>query len=368
MAHNFTFICRKCRLLLPFLLLLQHVSAQNKFDKVDAWLRDNTTELGGRVVLQVYKDGKIVYSKSENSLTARQKMIGKFIAKRQGKDVAGVTKDFTPATQELIASSSKWLSAALVMTFVDEGKLSLDDSVGKFLPVMTKNGKGNIKIWQCLSHLTAIKTPGIKEDIQEMKNINSMEEAIDKIAQLPMEGEPGKVFHYSSAGLQIAGAIIEKISGKDFETNFQERIAKPCKMINTDFGKGKVVTPAGSGRSTDDDYLRFLSMILHDGMYEGKKVLTKTSVIKMQQNYAKGATVASSPAEAGSWGYGFGEWVMEDAPVRSNAVTSPGLFGAFPWVDNEKKYAAFLICLNLKQQGRNEKYKELKALVDEALQ
>ncbi len=368
MTYKITSNCRKFSLLLIFLLLLQFAYTQNKFSKVDAWLKDNLTELGGRAVLQIYKDGKTVYSKSENNLTPRQKMIGKFIANRQGKDPSEVICDFNPSSQELIASSSKWLSAALVMTFVDEGKLKLEDTVGKYLPVMTKNGKGNIKIWQCLSHLTGIKTPEIKENIKEMKNLNSMDEAIEKIAQLPMEGEPGKVFHYSSAGLQIAGAVIEKISGKDFETLFAERIAKPCNMKNSDFGKGKFAKPAGSGRSTTEDYINFLTMILHDGAFEGKRILSKNSVIRMQQNYAKGTTVSFSPTEAGNWGYGFGEWVMEEAKLRSKAVTSPGLFGAFPWVDNERKYAGFLLCFNLKRQGRNDKYKELKALVDEALQ
>jgi CubicO group peptidase (beta-lactamase class C family) len=99
----------------------------------------------------------------------------------------------------------------------------------------------------------------------------------------------------------------------------------------------------------------------------------------MQYNYAKGANVVFSPAEAGNWGYGFGEWVMDLTPSlsipiaigreggRSGAVTSPGLFGSFPWVDNEKGTAGFLFCFNLKSKGRNEKYKELKQQVDEAL-
>ena len=63
-------------------------------------------------------------------------------------------------------------------------------------------------------------------------------------------------------------------------------------------------------------------------------------------------------------GYGFGEWVMDDAVNRSSAVTSPGLFGSFPWVDNERKYAGFLFVFNLKQKGRNKMYKELKGIID----
>ena len=49
-----------------------------------------------------------------------------------------------------------------------------------------------------------------------MKNTKSMNQAIDEISSLPMEGAPGRVFHYSNVGLQIAGAVIEKISGKIF--------------------------------------------------------------------------------------------------------------------------------------------------------
>jgi len=89
--------------------------------------------------------------------------------------------------------------------------------------------------------------------------------------------------------------------------------------------------------------------------------------MKMQMNYAKGATIIFAPAEDGSWGYGFGEWVMEEPGKRSDGVTSPGLFGSFPWVDNEKKYAGFLFSFNIKSKGRNERYKELKHLVDEAI-
>lgn len=368
MSKNIISICLKCTLILSFLLLLQVVQAQNNFGKVENWLNDNLEQLGGRAVLMVYKDGKIIYSKAENKMNRRQKTVSKLIAKRLGKDDSEVTQDYTTTSKIAIASCSKWLSAALVMTFVDEGKLNLDDSVGKFLPVISKNGKGKIKIWQCLSHLTGIAAGSLRESLKEMKNIHSMDEAIEKIARQPMEGEPGKTFHYSNAGLQIAGAVIEKISGKNFETLFAERIAKPCEMKNTDFGKREVPLPAGGAYSTPEDYLNFLEMILHNGRFSNKNILSDSSVIKMQQNYAKGATVAYSPAEASGWGYGFGEWVMEDADKRSKAVTSPGLFGSFPWVDNERKYAAVLFCFNLKNKGRGERYKELKKLVDEAIE
>ncbi|MBW4889817.1 beta-lactamase family protein [Mucilaginibacter sp. HMF5004] len=345
----------------------QKLNAQN-FTKVDAWLDKNTAIMGGRSYFMVYKDGHVVHEHAVNQMTQMQKMVSNMIAGRQGKTAN--LGDYKNDTRQMIASCSKWLSAALVMTFVDEGKLKLTDTVGKYLPVLSKSGKGKISLSQCLSHLTGIKEPPLMENLADMKNFNNMDDAMAKLATEPMEGEPGKVFHYSNAGLQIAGAVIEKISGKSFETLFAERIAKPLGMINTDFGKGKVALPAGGAISTPADYLNFLTMILNRGMYNGKRILSESSIAQMQVNRVDaGVKVAYSPTEAGNFGYGFGEWVMNDSSAANpnGAVTSPGLFGSFPWVDNKNKYAAFMMTFYLKSDGRNERYRELKRLVDEAL-
>jgi CubicO group peptidase (beta-lactamase class C family) len=336
----------KIVILFVLLFVVSFETRAQNFSKIDAWLEDHTDQMGGRLFLLVYKDGKIVYSHAVNQVTNKQKMVGKFLAKRQGK-----TADFSnysADTRQQIASCSKWLSAALIMTFVDEGKLKLTDTVGKFLPILSKNGKGNITISQCLSHTTAIKAPDLKESLSEMRTTNSMDEAIEKIAVLPMEGKAGKVFRYSNTGLQIAGAVIEKISGKSFETLFAERIAKPLEMKNTDFGMGKVALPAGGASSSPNDYMNLLIMILNKGTFKGKQILSENSVNQMQINrITSDVKVAYTPTEAGDFGYGYGEWVMEKGSNAnlSNVVTSPGLFGSFPWVDNQKKTAGFLMAL-----------------------
>ena len=84
----------------------------------------------------------------------------------------------------------------------------------------------------------------------------------------------------------------------------------------------------------------------------------------MQQNYTRDAKVAYSPDQAGDMNYGLGEWIMEDDAERANAVISPGLFGSFPWVDNQRNYAGFLFVFNLKNKGRNRLYNGLKSIVD----
>lgn len=343
--------------------------AQYNFKKLDAWLDDNAGEMGGRAMLVVYKDGKLVYSHSAKSMNVRQKIISRMAARRQGREADNA--EYTISSRQPIASCSKWLSAALIMTFVDEGKLSLNDTVGKFLPILSKGGKGSITIGQCLSHQTGIEALSLKDDLKEMRGYATMDDAMQDVAKLPMEGQPGKVFHYSNVGLQIAGAVIEKIGGKTFQQLFAERIAQPLNMKHTDYGNAKLPLPAGSGISTPEDYLNFLVMIMNKGMFNGKRILSEASITQMQVNRnTPDVKVAYSPAEAGGeLGYGYGEWVTKTSTLNnlSPYVSSPGLFGSYPWVSNNNHYSAFLMTFYVGNKGRGERYKELRQLVDEAV-
>lgn len=360
--------CRKCSLLVICLLFFQFSFSQKNFQKVDSWLENHLNDLGGRATLVLVKDGKVVYNKSLNNLSPGKKFALRAIARREGISAEKAVEDFSFTTQQPIASCSKWLSAALVMTFIDEGKLQLSDTVGKFLPILSQHQKGNITIRDCLSHMTGISGGDFRETRTWIESSNSMDDLIKIIAQKPMEGTPGKVFHYSSIGLQIAAAVIEKISGKNFRVLFNERIAAPCDMKNTDWGPGKIPVAAGSGRSTPEDYIHFLQMILQNGNYDGKQVLSENSLVAMQQDYTKNAKVMYAPNEGKGYDYGLGEWIMKMGKDRAETVTSPGLFGSFPWVDNDKKYAGFLFVLNLRNKGRMQQYNDLKMLCDQAIE
>ncbi|CAN5868149.1 hypothetical protein BH11BAC4_BH11BAC4_03970 [soil metagenome] len=369
MSYKPSKYCLHSSLIIAFMLLLHVCNAQYDFTRTDAWLKENLKELGGRAVLMIYKDGKIIHSTSANELSNKQARAGKMLARKTGKDPETVMAELSPVSRINIASCSKWLSAALIMTFIDDGKLRLADSIGKYLPSMTANGKGNITIADCLSHQTGIKSGNLKESREFSNNAKNMDEAMAFIAVLPVESMPGTSFHYSGIGLQIAAAVIEKISGQNFEKLFKDRIAGPCEMIHTDFGNKVVPMAAGGAMSSAADYLNFLKMILADGVFKGKKVLSKESVDLMQQNYSSGKKIIYSPAEAGNWGYGFGEWMMENSANGEHAVavTSPGLFGSFPWIDHKHNYAAVLFTFNLKSKGRHERYTALKQLIDSAI-
>lgn len=363
-------LCLKCRFALAFLLIFQLAHTQARFESLSAWMQKNIEPLGGRAVLLVYKNGEIVYSQSVNQLNKRQEIAAKIAAVRQGISTEAALSDFTPTTRLRIASSSKWLTAALAMTFVDEGKLRLQDTIGKYLPIMSKYGKGQIKVWHCLSHLTGIKQGGLRETLDDLKSVENMSESIEQIARLPMEGEPGLSFHYGNAGMQIIAAIVEKIGGANFETLFAQRIAEPLEMKATDFGKTAVPLAAGGAWSTPEDYMNLLVMLLNEGMYKDKRILSKAAIHEMMKNrIRKDCLIAYRPEELGVWEYGFGAWVMDGvaADKRSMQLACPGLFGSFPWIDANNNYCAFLLTMNMRTKGRKELYEELVQLTTEAV-
>ena len=353
-----------------FVLTSIFANAQYNFTETKKWQEENTPELGGRSTLLIYKDGKIIFSNTENDMSRKQKIKGRFIARKMGKDKKEMIGNFDEDSKMAIASCSKWLTAALIMTFVDEGKLKITDTVGKFLPQLSKAGKGNITISNCLSHTTGVNAGDLKKSIKQFKDFNNMGEAMSYIATLPMDSKPGESFRYSNVGLQIAGAVIEKISGKDFKTLFKERIALPCNMLHTDFGDKNLPIPAGSASSTAEDYLQFLVMILNKGNYNGKQILKPESIELMQRCYTTDATIMYIPEEAKGWGYGFGEWMMNEVSGTQSAesVTSPGLFGTFPWVNKKLGYAAILFTYNMNSKGRHERYLEIKSIIDKEVE
>lgn len=324
------------------LLFFQPVAAQTGFPEIDLALKRNQQALGKDVVTLIYKSGKIVY---ENSMG-----------------------DMTAMSQERIASCSKWYTAALIMTFVDEGKLSLDDTIGKFLPVFTKYGKGQITVRQCMTH-----TMGLKQDpfrlvamVQRGKFNALKEEVYDFAKDKDKVAEPGKEFRFGNTGLNIAGHILEVISGRKFEELFRERIVTPLNMQATTFEKNAAVAnPSEGAWSTAGDYMNFLIMMLNKGVYKGKRVLSKASVELMMQPQTSAEMIKSTPDATAGYNYGLGVWVQETAPDGKTAViSSPGLFGTWPYVDYCRGYACIIFTKNLLTERKRDMYEAMKKVID----
>ena len=268
----------------------------------------NSVPLNG-ASLMLIKDGQVIYERYFGSYNAD--------------------------TTVLIASASKWLSAATLMTLVDEGKLSLSDPVSKYLPYFTGT-KGTMTLRQMFSHTSGL--PGITGDANCLGNpLVTMDACVRQIAQLDLIGAPGAQFAYGENSMQAAGRICEVVSGKAWEALFQERIAAPLGLTSVTFGLSQNPIVAGSARSKLNDYAKFLRMILNEGQLNGRRVLSVAAVREMQRTLTAGLPVANSPNGERAVNYGIGEWIdILDAQGNALEVSSPGAFGFTPWVDKKR--------------------------------
>jgi CubicO group peptidase (beta-lactamase class C family) len=292
------------------------------FSQVDQILTDSVpVEFDGKCFVMIDVDGQNVYSRG----------------------FGGYTAD----TRQLIASCSKWMSAGVIMSLVDDGTLRLTDTVGKYLPVFTAYGKGNITISQLFSHTSGFT--GHSTQGYEMNQSLTLEQAVDSIARnVPLLYTPGAGFYYGGVSMQVGGRICEVASGKTWKELFAERIATPCGMTSTDFGPTPNPIIAGGLRSTPNDYMKFLNMIMTRGLNaSGTRVLSASSIDAMEISRIGSAAIVYSPYPPSllqtSQFYGTGNW--RDATGPGDVLienSSPGKFGSHPWINRGKKMTGFI--------------------------
>jgi CubicO group peptidase (beta-lactamase class C family) len=341
--------CFKVSAALIFLLFFQFANAQKApviavsiFPEIDKKLEDAKKELGGSVSAMIWKDGKVIY----------QKNIG---------------VDFNTKTQVPIAHASQWLAAALVMTFVDQGKISLSDKVSTYLPIFAKYSKGYITIKDCLAHLTGIESEPIRlSNLFGRKKFASLQEEIEDYAtKKEIESNPGLEFRYSNIGFNIAGRILEVITKRSFEQLMQERITRPMMMRNTSFSSFGAISPAAGGLSTAFDYTNFLSMILNKGVFNGKTILSEKAINDMQTIATTPAMIKYAPKAGEGYSYGFGEWIIEANENNIGTVLAcPGLAGTWPMIDKCRGYSLVIVTKGDLSEEKRSLYLEIKEMID----
>ena len=258
-------------------------------------------------------------------------------------DAGGITPD----AQYEIASSSKWMTAALVMTVVDEGKLTLDDPISKWLPEF-QGDAGRITLRELLAQTAGQGSLKSVVDIKQNPRMTLAQSAAE-IARLPLEDKPGTVFKYGGPGLQVAGALVEQVTGKRWAELFDQRIGGPLGMSHTYWEHlptrgiipNDTLNPLlqGGAVSTADDYMRFLGMLAGDGVYSGKRVLSAEAVAEMERAQTRGLPMAWLPPgvkDAKGLQYALGNWCEQmEADGDCTLVSSPGAFGTYPWIDRK---------------------------------
>jgi D-alanyl-D-alanine carboxypeptidase len=173
----------------------------------------------------------------------------------------------TPARPEMrysIGSVSKQFTATAILLLQEQGKLSLDDKVGKFIPNLTRANEVSIR--QLLSHTSGYQDYWPQDYVMPtMLEPTTAEKILDGWARKPLDFDPGSKWQYSNTNYVIAGVIVEKASGMPFLQFLREKIFAPLGMksvANIDQETLAVTDPIG--------YMRYALGPLRPAPKEGK--------------------------------------------------------------------------------------------------
>jgi len=299
-----------------------------------------------------------------------------------------------------LASMTKPLTSAAVMLLVEQGKLRLDDPVSKFIPsfanretvesfdassatLTTRKAAGEVLIRHLLSH-----TSGLAYGFSNTM-VGPLQLKTGKAAEeLPLLYDPGTKWTYSGS-TKVLGQVVEKISGVSLDQFLNENFLKALAMDDTSYtvpaGKtDRVVTTqsrstgvlvetpnpasisspvAGDGglNSTAPDYIKFLQMMLNEGKWQGKPILSKASIESMTSNQIGNVVMETQPAalptltrpfpvgpSAGRDKFGFGFEITasnkENPNLRSaGSYTWAGIYNTHFWVDPKRGIAGVIM-------------------------
>src|SRR5437870_7458261 len=181
-------------------------------EKIDKVATDTLARTGvPSASLAIVKDGQVAYVKAYGDARLEPK---------------------TPATPEMrysIGSISKQFTAAAILLLQEQGKLSLDDKVGKFIPSLTRANEVTIR--QLLSHTSGYQDywpqdyvmPGMLQPV-------TAQSILDTWARKPLDFEPGTKWQYSNTNYVIAGLIVEKTARMPLLQFLREKVFTPMGM------------------------------------------------------------------------------------------------------------------------------------------
>jgi CubicO group peptidase (beta-lactamase class C family) len=238
-------------------------------------------------------------------------------------------KKMSPDALFWIASQSKPFAGVAVMMLVEDGKLDLDEPITTYLPELNRMmvrslKKENFQVLEklvkpitlrhLLSHTSGMTfLGGVQEQTGKIDPL-SLANSIYVTAITPLLFEPGESYEYSNQGINIAAAIVERVSGMNYETFLQKRIFEPLEMNSATFfpeGKAELILPytvkegkmeeisigylqyplndrskrhveAGGGIfCTPRDLLKFYRMIAAKGVYNNRRIVSEESIRRM---------------------------------------------------------------------------------------
>jgi len=225
----------------------------------------------------------------------------------------------TPKTLFHIGSVTKSFTALSIMKLHENGKLSLDDPVGKYLPI-DLNVKGvPVTIHHLLTHSSGIPAlayaeayiRGYFEVAENWLPISNPEDVISFMKDYEdwVVSKPGERFFYLNEGYVLLGLIISKVSGIDYKEFVKKEIFEPLEMERTKFCDEEIlkerdiathyvhdkngnlisrkpilgITSDGGIVSCVEDLSKYISMMINRGVYKGKKILKEENIELMEK-------------------------------------------------------------------------------------
>jgi CubicO group peptidase (beta-lactamase class C family) len=255
-------------------------------------------------------------------------------------------KDFgvknTADTKFNLGSMNKMFTSVAIMQLVEAGKLSLDDTLGKFLPAgsMRADVLSKVRVKHLLTHTSGLGSYfSPRWDSLSRSMFRSVDDWMALVKDETLAFEPGTRWSYSNTGMLVLGKVIEVASGTDYFEYVRERVFKPAGMTSTDSYELDLVTknlavgyerdetaagpryrnnifqhvirggPAGGGYSTVGDLTRF-AVALQDGKLvsrDGMRMLT------------------TPKPELGSPDYGFGFGILDGGRIVGHSGGFEGI-------------------------------------------
>ncbi len=325
--------CLKVSLALGFLLLLQSASAQVDVSAADNFLQKNQKAFGNELIVWVNKNGQPVYKKE-------------------------LGKEFTAKSPVDALDISQWFTAVLVMVLVDEGKISLDDPIAKYLPKFENYMKGYITFRHCLTHTTGLDAnpEGIKNLVARNRFASLDEEVNTYIEKRDILDNPGEAFLYGRMGISIAAKALEAVTKKTFDRLASEKLFRPLNMKASTFYKEKGgINPFDGAVTSAGDLMNFMQMLLNKGTVNGKKILSETSVDEIRKIQFPKAKLRFKPDIKKNDEAGLMTWIEEKDASGNAILLAQGLEGNIAWI-NFKDNTASIVLL---KDGEGDKKAEL---------
>lgn len=295
----------------------QMSKARNGYQVIEPYLERAAGETGA-VILVYNADGSILYQASTGPMAVSDPVY--------------------------VASASKWVVAALLMTLVDDGLLELDAPASQYAPYLTAE-HSKITLRQMLSHTSGMNS----SNLVDARAGDSLQTFARELAMLPLESDPGTTLSYGGVSMQIAGAIMEDVSGQSFQALFLNRLAGPlemrgayfCHPLNCDVENPEDVTNplvGGGLKISAADFAAFLGMVSEGGVYKGRRILSEEALDELSQVTTVELIRGALPAIAKpDWEYALGQWChLNETGEACQILQSVGAFGAYPWIDTRR--------------------------------